>query len=377
VSKRSTVSTRSASARLALARWLTLACLTACAPRLPAQYVSHARAAQEATARGEHDEAAAQWAKAAEVSDTATDRDEALYRQATSTRRAGNQTEYERLLGTLAQRSGSRQERAAYDLALMRLTEAPERGASAVRDVILRYPSSGLARGALDRWLATLNEERQLDTLTQLERLVTDPSLHEYVLLLLARRSAASGDATRALVTYQRLEHEHPYPHGHFWDEAMLEQATVLAVQGDQANAAQVLRRMLSFRERSAIVGSYERRYSDASLLLAYLSLSQDWRRAHELLSAFDEHHPNSRHTDDALWAAALLARDNGASALACHDAERLREVSPQSRYVRCLHHVCSEIQATTECRNYVVEKRNTAASTLRASAPKLLAPIP
>lgn len=360
-----------------LARWLTLVCLTACAPRLPAHYVSHARAAQEAAARGEHANAAEEWAKAAKVADTPTDRDEALYRQATSARRAGQQAEHQRLLETLAERPGSRRERAAYDLALLQLAEAPERGASEVRDVIIRYPSSGLARGALDRWLATLPLTQQLATLAQLEKRITDPSLHEYILLLQARRSTAAGDANRALVSYRRLEHEHPYPHGHFWDEAMIEQATVLAAQGDQANAAQVLRRMLSFRERSAIVGSYERRYADASLLLAFLSLSQDWRRAHELLSAFDDHHPSSRHKDDALWAAALLARDKGASELACHDAETLREVSPHSRYTPCLHHVCGAVEATEECRNYVVEKRNTAAATLRASAPRLLAPIP
>lgn len=359
-----------------IARWLTFACLTACAPRLPAQYLSHAHAAEAATGRGEHATAADEWANAAEVADTATDRDEALYRQATSTRRAGQAAEHKRLLGTLSKRPGSRQERAAYDLALLQLAETPERGASAVRNVILQYPSSGLARGALDRWLATLTAKQQLTTLTQLEKGITDPSLHEYILLLQARHSVAAGDATGALVTYRRLEHEHPYPHGHFWDEAMLEQATVLAGQGDQANAAQVLRRMLSFRERSAIVGTYERRYSDASLLLAYLSLA-DWRRAHELLSAFNEHHPTSLHRDDALWAAALLARDNGAPELACHDAETLRGSSPQSRYTPCLHHVCPAMADTDECRNYVVEKRNTAASTLRASAPRLLAPIP
>jgi hypothetical protein len=240
-----------------------------------------------------------------------------------------------------------------------------------VHATIVKYASSGLARGALDRWLATVPESGRQAALSQVYSEVSDADLREYILLLQARNHTASGRHDQALAAYVRLERDHGYPYGHFWDEAMLEQAMLLFTNGDSSRATATLERMLSFREKSTIVGTYERRYSDATLLLAYIELDQDWQKARDRLHRFPNQYPTSRQRDDAVWASALLARDNDATEQACVDAALLRQSSPASRYVTCLHHVCPSFAPSTECRGYVVEQRNTASATLRAALPR------
>ncbi len=338
---------------------------------MPAEYVRHADAAEAATRDGRHRDAAREWGKAANVAETDADRQEARYRAATSSLRAGDEREYRRLLTSLSERAGPRQERAAYDLALNTLRHDPAVGGPMVHATIVKYASSGLARGALDRWLATVPESGRQAALSQVYSEVSDADLREYILLLQARNHTASGRHDQALAAYVRLERDHGYPYGHFWDEAMLEQAMLLFTNGDSSRATATLERMLSFREKSTIVGTYERRYSDATLLLAYIELDQDWQKARDRLHRFPNQYPTSRQRDDALWASALLARDNDATEQACVDAALLRQSSPASRYVTCLHHVCPSFAPSTECRGYVVEQRNTASATLRAALPR------
>ncbi len=356
-------------------RWgLLLVCLgLSCAPRMPAEYVRHADAAEAATRERRHRDAAREWGKAANVAETDADRQEARYREATSSLRAGDGGEYRRRLTSLSQQAGPRQERAAYDLALNTLRHDPAAGGPMVHATIVKYANSGLARGALDRWLATIPESGRAAALSQLYSEVTDADLREYILLLQARNYTAAGRHDQALTVYVRLEHDHGYPYGRFWDEAMLEQAMLLFTNGDHSRAIATLERMLSFREESTIVGSYERRYSDATLLLVYIELDQDWQKARDHLHRFPSQYPTSRWRDDALWASALLARDNNATEQACVDAALLRQSSPTSRYVACLHHVCPSLAPSSECRSYVVEQRNTASATLRAALPGAL----
>lgn len=356
--------------------WLLIGWLgLACAPRMPAAYVRHSDAAEAHTAKGKHVEAAREWARAANSADRTTDRDEALYREASSYRRAGELDEARERWSMLARRAGRRQERAAYDLALETLARDPEVGARSVRETLVAFPSSGLARGALDRWLGAIPDSQRASALAGLWDDVHDPALREYILYRRAQTARAHGEIDEALAAFRQLEVEHPYPHGRYWDEALLQQAVLLWGQNKLSEAKAPLERMLSHREQSTIVGSYERRYADASLFLAFLDLESNWRTAQARLRRFAADYPDSRYRDEALWAAALLARDRQEPALACDAAAALRETSAASRYAACTPLVCPGAPPEGTCRQYVAESRNTAEATLRTTLRPLLAP--
>lgn len=336
-----------------------------CAPQLPADYVAHADAARAATARRDHIGAAQAWAEAAKVAELETDRQEAVYRQATSAQRAGRAEEARTLLQQLATTPGPRQERAAYDLALSALDRDPKNGREHVRLLLSKFPASGLARGALDRLLATLSVEERIATLQSLAASVRDPNLRERVLFLLAQNQEAHGDPRAASSTYGQLLEEYPYPLGRYWDEATLRQAMIHLASEQAPQAIALLEQMLSKREQSAIVGSYERRYADATLLLAYALLDADWHRARELLRKFLVEDPSSRHRDDAAWVVALLSRDRDDAKVACMDAKALKALLPDSRYAECLGLVCTELASSEQCRPYIETERNTPRASL------------
>ena len=354
--------------------WFLLAWLgIACTPHMPAAYVRHADAAKAHTAEGRHEEAAREWAKAAASAERQTDRDEALYRQASSYRRAGKVEDARQRWTALAGRDGRRKERAAYDLALESLARDPDVGVGAVRETLVAYPASGLARGALDRWLAAIPESEHASALAGLWDDIDDRALREYILFRQARLARAQGELDEAIASYRRIELEHPYPHGRYWDEALLQQAVLLWRQSKLTEAIAPLERMLSQREQSAFVGSYERRYADAALFLAFLELELDWRKAQSRLRRFATEYPHSRHRDDALWASALLARERQEPVLACDAAATIRETCADSRYAPCVQLVCPESPNDGTCRDYVAGSRNTAAETLRATLSDLL----
>lgn len=351
-----------------------LALLTGCAPQIPADYARHEAAAEAATARRDHARAAAEWAEAARVSDNPTDRQEALYRQATSALRAGDATLHQRLLRTLAETPGPRQQRAAYDLATAEFTRDAAAGSAALRATILEYPASGLAQGALDRWMSGLSPEQRVTALADLLREVDDPALREHILRLQGRSYEASGAPEQATRVYQTQVAEFPYPRGQYWDESMLRLSVLWLAKGDVSRAAATLQSLLSFREEATIVGSYDRHYADATLLLAYVFVDDRWERAYTLLHSFPSRHGDSRNQDDALWSAMLLAHSHGRHDAACASAEVLLTQMPESRYSPCVHHYCSSAQADGVCRNYIVEDRTSARLTLEAALRDILA---
>lgn len=346
---------------------LSLACFglaLGCAPRLPPSYLAHQAAAETATARRDHAAAAAEWAKAAQVAETPTDRHEAQYRQATSAGRGGDTALRRRLLLELSRAPGPRRERAVYDLALDDLARDPNAGGKSVRQALLTYPSSGLARGALDRWLETLTPAQRVTELAALAATLTEARLRERVLWLQARNLEACGEAQRALTVYQTQTQEYPYPYGQFWDESLLRQSVLLLRSGEAATAVAKLQEMLSHRENSTIVGSYDRHYGRATLLLAYALLESDWQRAYALLHGYPRQYPDSRDRDDALWTALVLASAHADPTRACDDADALASEFADSRYVPCLRQHC-ERAAAGICHAYIQRDRSTAAQAL------------
>ncbi len=237
----------------------------------------------------------------------------------------------------------------------------------------MQFPGSGVARGAMDRWLRRLAPAERLTVLNRLATEVTERTLAERILLQQARTLAELGRPTEALERYSLLVDRYPYPAGQYWDEALLHKATLQAQLGDRQAAIATLDKMLAYRETATIVGTYERRYAVATLMLARFVAFDDWRRAHALLEEFPTTHATSRELDDALWAAALLARDNGDTALACDDVAALRKHDPASRYSECGALVCpnSDSNDAPACRDYVGRNRATFETVIqRAAAP-------
>ena len=367
--------------------WLTL--VLGCAPTIPADYARYEAVAEAATARRDHGSAAAAWANAAAVAETETDRQEAVYRQATSALRAGDTATHQRLLTSLAQSPGSRRERAVYDLATAEFNRDPPSGRVALRAAILEFPSSGLARAALERWVGSLDVQERSAALAALLPKIDDPALRERILVLRAHSFEAIGDTEQALQVYEQQVAEFPYPRGRYWDESLLRISVLHYRRGDVSRAVATLESMLSFRERATIVGSYERRYADATLLLAYHLLrdvpSPDtsastpahvgWARAYGLLRRFPSEHPDSRHQDDALWAALLLSNAQQLKEQTCDAAATLIAGWPDSRYSPCAVHYCPAAKAEGTCRPYVISGRNSARATLEIVLRKVLEP--
>lgn len=371
-------------------KWRFLfALVVGCAPTIPAEYARYEAVAEAATARRAHGEAAAAWANAAKVAETENDRQEAVYRQATSALRAGDAAQHQRLLTSIAQAPGPRRERAVYDLATAEFNRDPTSGRAALRAAILEFPSSGLARGALERWMRSLDAAQRHAALADLLAKVDDPALRERILVLRARTFEVLGDTEQALRIYERQVDEFPYPRGQYWDESLLRISVLHHQRGDVSRAIATLESMLSFRERATIVGSYDRKYADATLLLAYHLLADSpsldanrsgpdhdgWTRAHALLRRFPSEHPDSRNQDDALWAALLLSRDYQRPEQACEDAAALVTGWPDSRYSPCAVHYCPTAQAPGVCRPYVVSERSSARATLGLVLSKVLEP--
>lgn len=345
-----------------------------CGPQVPANYASHEEAAESATARRDHVGAAAQWAKAADVAENETDRQEALYRQATSALRAGDTAEHQRLLQELANTPGPRSERAVFDLASAQFARDPQSGRAALKRAILAHPASGLARGALEQWLQPLPSSERIASLNELLGQVDEPQLRERILFLTAKAHEAAGNTDLALQIYEQQVREYPYPRGQFWDESLLRQGVLWLNEGNVSRVTKILDGMLSFRERATVVGSYDRHYADATLLLAYVFVDDDWERAHRLLSEFPSHHAESRNRDDALWAAMLLASAHGRSNWACDDAKALVSGFGDSRYAPCVAVYCPEARVAGVCKSYITEKRRSARSTLEATLSGILA---
>lgn len=353
---------------------VALCALLACRPEVPAKFVEHSTLAQEAAIAGDHAEAARQWKLASQFADLEHVRDEAIYRQATSLKRAGQQPAADKILRALASEPGSRRERAAYDLATQALLASPSDGGKLLEATLVQFPGSGVARGAMDRWLRQVNPERRLQILVRLSSKITERTLSERMLLQRARTLELLGRTSEAMECYSSLIRDYPYPAGQYWDEALLHKASLQATLGLRQQAVRTLQTMLSHREFASIAGTYERRYAVATLMLARFLEPDDWQQAHTLLKDFPHTHPTSRELDEALWAAALLARDNNAPDLACEDVAALREADPNSRYAACGALVCPATPAQTtqaSCRDYVANRLSSFEVVItRAAAP-------
>jgi hypothetical protein len=132
---------------------------------------------------------------------------------------------------------------------------------------------------------------------------------------------------------------------------------------GRPKEAALLLERLLSQREVSSFLGSYERpRYLPAMLGLArlYEEKLNDRKKAKETLHRLYTELTTSTMRDDALWREAALWQKDGDASTACARLKSLTSEFPDSRYVPCAALQCPAIErpakskAPTTCHDYL-----------------------
>lgn len=345
-------------------RWL-YGCLVllACGTRPPARFVAERSAAEAAYSQGDYRGAALRWQAAAESAPEPRERDEASYRRAASLERAGDRAAAEAVYASLERGGGERAERAAFARAdsLIHRGET-RRGYELLRRSLLRFPGSGLARRAAQRFLEHIAEsEGKARVLPEIERLLaqlTGSELEESIRYERARWLESLGRSQDARDAYLEQARRFAYPRGAFWDDALFAAARIDEAAGQYEAALVHLERLLRERETARMSGSYERAsYARARFHIAELyrdQLGLPLRARAEFRRVWRDH-PTSRLGDDALFEEALVALRARDAAGACDAAELLVSREPSSRFSRCAHALCPKISSVAGgCRPYL-----------------------
>ncbi len=341
-----------------------IALAAACAPSLPAAYVQNSEAARDAYSQGQYRKAAAHWQTARRYAPNQRYRDEAAYRQAMSLERAGEPARAQALLDELARgEAGARRARARFDAAYLSIENGDsEEGFRRLEAALLAHPNSGPALRALktllDHARETGGDAAEQRLLTELSPKLQSTEVHQLLLYSRAKLVQRTQPADAAISAYSTVIDSYPYPHGLYWDDAILIRAQLLVERGRAKEAVASLREMLGHREASDFLGSYERHYGQAHYLLARITHEQ----LHDPASARNEFRRVARNyqtslvRDDALWQAMLCSKQLGEPTEVCNDARRLVHEFPESRFSGCAHRVCAEVAASGECRDYVMQ---------------------
>jgi TolA-binding protein len=337
--------------------------LLGCGVHLPARFVTEQTEAERAYSQGDYRSAAVRWHRAAEVAPSPREREEALYREAASLERAGDRAAAEAAYGKLEQGNGERAERAAYSRAESVIARGDSAtGYALLRQALLRFPGSGLARNAARRLLEAAREARgQVAALAELDALLAElrgTELEESLSFLRAQWLEAAGNSDQARAAYLALAERFPYPKGAFWDDALLAAARIDTARGEDRAALGHLERLLRERETAHFSGSYERSsYAEARFRIAeiYRDKLSDPARARAEFRRVWSDHPTSRLRDDALFQEALIALRSGDRPGACNAAGLLVSKEPSSRFSQCASALCPKLSSVAgRCRSYL-----------------------
>ena len=357
---------RVVAALLALAGQASLA--AGCAPMRGDAYLAAFAGAERAFHAGRFTEAAAAWDAAAERALRVKDRDEARFLEARAQGRAGLWAEERRTYDRLVADSpeGPRTVRARFDLAELDIDHGDAaRGWAALEQLARRYPAHGLSRPTIRRLLQHAEDAGGdaaallwLDTRGAAFR---GTDLDEVIAYERARALLRLGRKQEAHDAFLATAREHPYPSGGLTDDAYWHAAGIAEALGRYDEAVAHLRELLSSREPSGAWASYERpRYSEAQLKIAliYRDDLKNHAAARRELEKVYALHPTTIKRDDAVWAEARLAREDGDQDTTCKLARRLLTEFPESRYTPCAHEVCpAAAPGRRACADYILRE--------------------
>lgn len=325
--------------------------LQACAPAYAPGYQDALASGLRARNAGRSKEARDAFLRAAGLADRYKDREAARFLAGETLEELGDIDAALSLYEQIVKDSDGRHQGARAAFAVARLTierDGFEPGERATLAAIRLYPDSGLVRHAVRRLLEIVESERgpsaALEWLTPLEvelRATDAGEAVTYEWATLLARADRKAESVSALLALARSK---PYPEGSLTDDAYFVASLHLEDLGRVDEAIEALREMRAPEEAAYAGSSYDRpRWPAGSFRLAVLLRDQK-RDLDGALAAFREvldRHPDSRVADDALFEIARLEAGRGETERACDAARAILAREPESRFVRCVHHVC------------------------------------
>lgn len=357
--------------RRLLAAFLLVAPL-ACAPTRGAAYEKSLGEARSAYHEGRFGAAADAYDAAARSAKVPRDGVYARYEAALARARAGDVARAAKELHALAdeQPPNAYSAQAAYKAADLALNGDAKAGYAELEAVALRFPDTGVGKVALERVLRHDDESGPAATIAHLDVLapkLAKKPLEQDVLYERAKRMADLGKTAEARDAFLDVATRFPYPSGEFFDDSLYRAAELEEKLGRPREAIAHLERLLSYRESSVTIGSYERpRYVPALLEIArlYEDVLGDREKAREALHRLYADFKTSTMRDDALWREAGLWDKDGKRDTACDRLATLASDFPDSRYVPCATEHCPSVKrpekskAPKTCHAYLLRER-------------------
>lgn len=328
--------------------------LVGCAPNRGAAYEKAMGEARGAYHAGRFDVAAERFDEAAKSAKIPRDGIFAKYEAALARARAGDVARATQELHAIANTNppNAYSAEAAYKAADLAWKSDPAAGAVEMEALAIRFPSTGVAMVALLR-VIRLDDDKGGDdaAIARIERLlpkVAGKPLEEVALYERAKRFQAKGRFEEARAGFVSVADRWPYPHGAYFDDSLYRASECDEKLGHPKEAIDHLERLLSYRESSSTIGSYERpKYVPSILRIAklYEERLKDRARARDTLHRLYAEFKTSILRDDALWREAELWRADGDNDTACDRLATLTSDFPDSRYVPCAMERCPSIK--------------------------------
>jgi outer membrane protein assembly factor BamD (BamD/ComL family) len=257
---------------------------------------------------------------------------------------------------------------AAFKLAELTRATDEAAGLRELEQLVFDFPESGVAQVALGHLIAHDEDAGPAAALAHLDRLaprVKGTKVEEKVLYERARHLDALGRTQEARDQFVAVANAFPYPSGALNDDALYRAADMEEKLGRPKEAVALLERLLSQREVSSFMGSYERpRYLPALLRVAQIYEDQgDRAKARATLHRLYTDFTTSLMRDDALWREAELWRKDGDTSTACDRLATLTSDFPDSRYVPCATLRCPSVKraakskAPASCHEYLLRE--------------------
>ncbi len=281
---------------------------------------------------GRTDAAERAYGEAAREADRRVDRDEARYRRSRALRRAGRQEEALEELQRIAETRpvSRRTARAIYDMGIVREELGDGEGARREFERVTReFSDSGLGARALRRWLEGEADPALSTRLEALYLEVRETEIADDVLHWLAELAETRGDRASVRRQLERIVRNHPYPHGHRWDDATVTLAEMDLQDEAPERALERLKKMLERSEGTSPPGSYTLpTFPRAQLMIAriFRDYLRDIAAAAAAFRRVASDYPTSILRDDALVEAGEMWLDEGQTERGCELLEDVVE---------------------------------------------------
>jgi tetratricopeptide (TPR) repeat protein len=317
---------------------------------------------------GRFDEAAKEYAHAAEVAERDRDKEEALYASADALFRAGKTDAALAAFDALAKKRppGERTFLSAYRAARIRIAQGHEAEGYAALEAIFREdPEGGISHRALRAVVDHVEESKgkaaALAWESALQPTFDGNRLGEEICYDVARRNEDLGNASGALTGYLSCAEKYPYPTGALWDDSLWHASLLHEQLGDPNAAVEDLRRMLKVRESSSFNGTYDRpRMPFAQLRIAELQRDKlaDHAAAHASFRKVLDDFPRSILRAKALFESAKMSHEDGDESTACGLANELVDDFSDTRWARKADETCAAVAPKAEALRKAREER-------------------